>query len=162
MRRFLVIALLLLVLSGCNNKKYFNIEAVEVTNIEGDEYPSKAELDLTINSSLGAFTLKQSQIRFGVEGRRQVVVTLCDKVKFKRGWQVVTMPVKISVVHNSLTMKLQEALERHDARAIEVDGEIKLRRGLFTRKVALPATTLEELLTEEQLEYIWSVMDENR
>lgn len=162
MRRFLVIALLLLVASGCNNKKYFNIEAVEVTNIEGDEYPSKAELDLTINSSLGAFTLKQSQIRFGVEGRRQVVVTLCDKVKFKRGWQVVTMPVKISVVHNSLTMKLQEALERHDARAIEVDGEIKLRRGLFTRKVALPTTTLEELLTEEQLKYIWSVMDENR
>lgn len=162
MRRFLVIALLLLVASGCNNKKYFNIEAVEVTNIEGDEYPSKAELDLTINSSLGAFTLKQGQIRFGVEGRRQVVVTLCDKVKFKRGWQVVTMPVKISVVHNSLTMKLQEALERHDARAIEVDGEIKLRRGLFTRKVALPTTTLEELLTEEQLKYIWSVMDENR
>lgn len=162
MRRFLVIVLLLLVSSGCNNKKYFNIEAVEVTNIEGDEYPSKAELDLTINSSLGAFTLKQGQIRFGVEGRRQVVVTLCDKVKFKRGWQVVTMPVKISVVHNSLTMKLQEALERHDARAIEVDGEIKLRRGLFTRKVALPTTTLEELLTEEQLEYIWSVMDENR
>lgn len=162
MRRFLVIALLLLVSSGCNNKKYFNIEAVEVTNIEGDEYPSKAELDLTINSSLGAFTLKQGQICFGVEGRRQVVVTLCDKVKFKRGWQVVTMPVKISVVHNSLTMKLQEALERHDARAIEVDGEIKLRRGLFTRKVALPTTTLEELLTEEQLKYIWSVMDENR
>ena len=159
MRRLVIIALLFLV--ACQGNKSLNIEAVELTNIEGEEYPTAAELNVTLNNAMGAFTLKQSRLRFGVEGRRQVVVTLTDKVKFKPGLQVVTIPVKISVLHNSLTIKLQEALKRHDAQAIEVDGEIKLRRGLFPTKVLLSPTPIAEIVTEEQLEQIWCEMDKN-
>ncbi|MBO7195411.1 MAG: hypothetical protein J6V27_05200 [Alistipes sp.] len=162
MKRLLIITLLFLASCGSGNKNYFNIENVEVTEVVGEEYPSAAVLNITLNSSIGAITLKSSRLRFGVEGRRQVVVTFTDKVKFRRGWQIVTVPIKISVVHNSLTVKLQEALAQHESRAIEVDGEIKIRRGLFSKRETLSPTTLDELLTKEQMELVWSMIDENR
>lgn len=161
MRTLLLIALLLM--ASCTKRaEYFNVENVEVVEIVGDEYPTAATLNVLTNNSIGAFTVKDMRIRLGIEGRRQVVITLTEKATFKRGWQVVKMPLKISVVRNSLTMKLQEALLAHDAKSIEADGEIRVRRGLFTVREQLGPKPLDELFTEEQLEIIWNAIDENK
>ena len=161
MRRLLLIAMLLMV--GCaKSPKYFNVENIELTQVEGEEYPTAATFDVVTNSSIGAFTVKEGRIRLGVEGRRQVVITLTRKVTFKRGWQIVRVPVKISVAKNSQTIRLKEALISHDAGSIEADGEIKVRRGLFTVREQIEPQSLDKLFTAEELEKIWSTIDENK
>ena len=161
MRGLLLIAMLMLA-SCAKEPKYFNVESVEVVEVEGDEFPTAATLDVVTNSSVGAFTVKDMRLRMGVEGRRQVVVTLTQKTTFKRGWQIVSIPLKISVAKNSLTMKLKEALLGHEAEKIEVDGEIKVRRGFATVREQLEPKPMSEIFTAEQLEMIWNVVDQNK
>ncbi|MBQ2374242.1 MAG: hypothetical protein II299_03940 [Alistipes sp.] len=157
-----LVAIALLLLSSCGGSERLSISEVEVLSVKGDEYPTSAVLRLDVKNSAGAFTLKQCRLRFGIEGRKQVVVTLTEKIKLRRGEQRVTLPIKISIVRNSLTMKLREALAQHDASQIEVDGEWWIRKGLLSKRGVIDSTPIERLLTDEELTRVWSVMDENK
>jgi hypothetical protein len=160
MRRLLAIAFLLL--TACSAPSKIEVKSVEIVGVEGAEYPSEAVLCVGVDNRAGAFTIRQCRLRFGIEGRRQVVVSLAERVKVGRGEQSVTLPIKINVVHNSLTMRLREMLSRGEVSAIEVDGEYQVRRGLLSRRGQIPPTPLTELLSKEELEQLWNMIEENK
>lgn len=161
MKRLLAIALLLL--TACNNvPSKIDIRGIEVVSIQGKEHPSAAVLRVELDNNAGAFTLRQCRLRLGIERRRQVVVTLTESVKVGRGEQSVTLPLKINVVRNSLTVRLREILSRHDASQIEVDGEYQVRRGWLSRRGEIAPTPLADLLSERELEQLWNIIEENK
>ena len=160
MRSLLAIAFLLL--TACSTSSKIEVKGVEVVSVEGAEYPSEAVLCVGVDNRAGAFTIRQCRLRFGIEGRRQVVVSLAERVKVGRGEQSVTLPIKINVVHNSLTMRLREMLSRGEVSAIEVDGEYQVRRGLLSRRGQISPTPITELLSKEELEQLWNMIEENK
>lgn len=160
MRRLLAIAFLLL--TACSAPSKIEVKGAEVVSIEGEEYPSEAVLCVGVDNRAGAFTIKQCRLRFGIEGRKQVVVSLAERVKVGRGVQSITLPIKINVVHNSLTMRLREMLRQRDISQIEVDGEYQVRRGWLSRRGQIPPTPLTELLSKEELEQLWNIIEENK
>lgn len=158
-----LLASLLLLLTACSGApSKIDFEGVEVVSIEDKEYPSSAVLRIDVNNCAGAFTLRQCRLRFGIEQRRQVVVTLTERVKIGHGEQSVTLPLKISVVHNSLTMRLREMLSRRDASQIDVDGEYWVRRGLLSRRGQITPMPITELLSKEDLEQLWNIIEEDK
>lgn len=160
MRRLLAIAFLLL--TACSAPSKIEVKSVEIAGVKGAEYPSEAVLCVGVDNRAGAFTIRQCRLRFGIEGRRQVVVSLAERVKVGRGEQSVTLPIKINVVHNSLTIRLREMLSRGEVSAIEVDGEYQVRRGLLSRRGQIPPTPITELLSKEELEQLWNMIEENK
>jgi hypothetical protein len=160
MRRLLAIAFLLL--TACSTSSKIEVKGVEIAGVKGAEYPSEAVLCVGVDNRAGAFTIRQCRLRFGIEGRRQVVVSLTERVKMGRGEQSVNLPIKINVVHNSLTMRLREMLRQRDISQIEVDGEYQVRRGWLSRRGQIPPTPLTELLSKEQLEQLWNIIEENK
>jgi hypothetical protein len=160
MRRLLAIAFLLL--TACSTSSKIEVKGVEIAGVKGAEYPSEAVLCVGVDNRAGAFTIRQCRLRFGIEGRRQVVVSLTERVKVGRGAQSVNLPIKINVVHNSLTMRLREMLSRGEVSAIEVDGEYQVRRGWLSRRGQIPPTPITELLSKEELEQLWNMIEENK
>ncbi len=161
MKRLLAIALCLLTACTVTPSK-IAVEGVEVLSVQGEEYPSSAVLRVDVDNHAGVFTLRQCRLRLGIEQRRQVVVTLAESVRVGRGKQSVTLPIKINVVRNSLTMRLREMLARRDASQVEVDGEYRLRRGLLCRRGQIAPRHLSELLSKENVEQLWKIIEENK
>lgn len=158
MRRLLLIFSVLL-LAGCSGADSgLSLGEVEVLSAEGEQYPSQMLLRVSLTNRGGAFTLRQGRLRVGIQGRRQAVFTLCDKVKVGRGRQSVLLGVKCSVVHNSLSEKLLRCVEQQQWSSVEADGSFKVRRGIFSRRIELPTTSLEELLTASQREQLWQLL----
>jgi hypothetical protein len=59
-------------------------------------------------------------------------------------------------------MRLREMLRQRDISQIEVDGEYQVRRGLLSRRGQIPSTPVAELLSKEQLEQLWNIIEENK
>ncbi len=161
MRIVIAIALLLLTACGGDGRR-IGVEGVELQLLEGGEYPSAAELRVEVDNHGGAFTLRECRLRFGIEGRRQVVVSLEQSVRVGRGRQSVVLPLKVSVVRNSLTLKLKEMLSQGDVSQVEVDGELRVRRGWVSRRERIAATRLTELLSAAEVEHLCNIVKQQK
>ena len=96
----------------------------------------------------------------GIGARRSVALTLVEPVQIGRGTNVVSLPIKITVAHNSRSAALRNALKQRKLSLIEFDGELKVRRGIASRTMNFSSNELRDMLTESVLERIWSFIDE--
>ena len=71
------------------------------------------------------------------------------------------MPIDLTIAHNSRTAALKKALKEHRSALITLDGEVKVRRGVGSKKITINPATLREMLAERLLEELWKAIDEN-
>lgn len=161
-----VIILLTLLLGSCaTNDKELRIDGVDVVGLEsvtitGDALPDQITLRMELHNEGKRFSVRSARLRVGIGARRSVALTLVEPVQIGRGTNVVSLPIKITVAHNSRSAALRNALKQRKLSLIEFDGELKVRRGIASRTMNFSSNELRDMLTESVLERIWSFIDE--
>lgn len=166
-RCLVVVALLLLV--GCRPHVGSTLHSVEDANLVWDSHiepseqalPEQVVLALDIENNGAVTMLRSGRMRVSYRGRRVAMFTLAEKVRIARhSREQVLLPLKISVMRNSQSAALLEALRQHDAEHITIDWEIAGRLGIFSSRIVQPAESLNEIVQGETLEYFWHIMDD--
>ena len=164
MIRLLLLALVLLLGSCAPTEERLSLGRVEIAEVveqSGDAVPEQITLRVELNNPGARFSLRSARLRVGIGSRRSVAFSLAEAVKVGRGSNVVELPIKITVAHNSRSMALRKALRQREWSLIEFDGELKLRRGIATRTESLNSEELRQMLSAELWERVWSFIDEN-
>lgn len=165
MRRLLIIALSLLVCSCAGSADHTSIADVDIVGVErveiaGDE-PAQITLRIAVSNDERRFSVREARLRVGIGIRRSVALTLAEPVIVKRGESVVEVPIKITIAHNSRTVVLRKALRDRELSLLEFDGEVRLRRGIGSRRMTFSSSELKQALTDRLLDELWQIIDEN-
>lgn len=165
MRRLLIIALSLLVCSCAGSADHTSVADVDIVGVErveiaGDE-PAQITLRIAVSNDERRFSVREARLRVGIGIRRSVALTLAEPVIVKRGESVVEVPIKITIAHNSRTVALRKALRDKELSLLEFDGEVRLRRGIGSRRMTFSSSELKQALTDRLLDELWQIIDEN-
>lgn len=169
MRRLLIIALSLLVCSCAGSADHTSVADVDIVGVErveiaGDE-PAQITLRIAVSNDERRFSVREARLRVGIGIRRSVALTLAEPVIVKRGESVVEVPIKITIAHNSRTVALRKALRKalrdRELSLLEFDGEVRLRRGIGSRRMTFSSSELKQALTDRLLDELWQIIDEN-
>lgn len=166
MRRVFAILVLLLAVSCSTGNAPTDMRGVEVVGIEGvtlegEEHPEQVVLRVEVRNSNGRFSVRELQLRVGIGVRRSVALTLAEPVIVKRGESVVSVPVKITVAHNSRSATLREMFRQRKFSLIEFDIRAKLRRGIASRTISYSDKDLEQTAVWQAMEAVADYIIEN-
>lgn len=167
MIRIVFTILIMLLAVGCSSKKKpiemrgIEVVSIEGVTLEGDKHPEQVVLRLGINNTEGRFSVRDLQLRVGIGSRRSVALTLTEPVIVKRGESVVSVPVKITVAHNSRSATLREMFRQRKFSLIEFDIKAKFRRGIASRTLKLADEDLEQTMVWQLMEEIADFIVEN-
>lgn len=163
-----LVAVALLLLVGCKPQVGSTLHSVEVADLVWDSHTDSSEwmlpeqiiLALDIENNGAVALLRSGRMRVSYRGRRVAMFTLSEKVRIARhSREQVLLPLKISVMRNSQSAALMEALRQHDVEHITIDWEVAGRSGIFSSRIVQPAESLNEIVQGEKLEYFWSIID---
>ncbi|MBE6200491.1 MAG: hypothetical protein E7138_09425 [Rikenellaceae bacterium] len=166
MRRVFAILVMLLAVScsGGNaptDMSGFEVVGIEGATVEGDEHPEQVVLRAKVRNCNGRFSVRELQLRVGIGARRSVALTLAEPVIVKRGESVVSVPVKITVAHNSRSATLREMFRQRKFSLIEFDFRVKLRRGIASRTMSYSNEDLEQTTVWQVMEAVADYIIEN-
>ena len=132
-----------------------------VVEVVGEGLPQQLALRVEFHNDSKRFTVREARIRVGIGARRSVALTLAEPLHIKRGENELLLPIDITIAHNSRTAALKKALKEHRGALITLDGEVKVRRGVGSKKITINPASLREMLAERLLEELWKAIDEN-
>lgn len=137
------------------------VVGIEGVTLEGEEHPEQVVLRVEVRNSGGRFSVRDMQLRVGIGARRSVALTLAEPVIVKRGESVVSVPVKITVAHNSRSATLREMFRQRRFSLIEFDIRAKLRRGIASRTISYSDKDLEQTTVWQVMEAVADYIIEN-
>lgn len=166
MIRLLLIVLTLLLGSCSMRSESLSLGEVEFMGLEGvtlagDELPEQISLRVELENGSKSFSLREARLRVGIGRRRSLALTLTEPVHVRRGRSVVTLPIKITVVHNSNAMTLRNMFKQRKLSLIEFDLRAKVRRGIASRTMSFSSEDLEQSYAWNLLEKLFSFIEEN-
>ena len=166
MIRTLIIALTLMLSSCASTRQADDIGEMDITNFEvvdvvSEGLPQQLALKVEFFNGSKRFTVREARLRVGIGARRSVALTLAEPLHIKRGENELLVPIDLTIAHNSRTAALKKALKEHRSALITLDGEVKVRRGVGSKKITINPATLREMLAERLLEELWKAIDEN-
>lgn len=178
MLRAVIIAAAAFILASCGGGRQLpavtDIEVVETewpmasewgadaatSGVEDAGWPSGVTVWLTIDNPVGSMVLREGRLRLTCGGGRAAVLVLGERVRIPdRGLCKVQVPLRLRVARNASALSLRSAIVRRDGAAIGVDWEIAVRRGMWRGRVSEGPATLDELLSAEDMERLWRVLD---
>lgn len=160
-RRWLILLLGVLTV-GCARPLPPAIESIEVVESEGveDGWPSHVVLRVAVDNPSARVALLSGRVRVSYADRRVAMLTLQDKVVVPaRQRSEIDVPLHLAVQRTSQTMAFREALQQHRAEQIAVDWQVALRTRMSYVKVEQEAKPIAEVLSAEQLDALWSLIE---
>lgn len=166
--RFLTFVAAVLLLAGCGGTRRlpavsgFEILETEwpMPSAEDARWPSGMTVRLTVDNPGGAVVLRGGRLRVMCGGGRAAVLVLGERVRIPgHGQWRVRVPVRLRIARNASALSLRSAIARRDAAAVSVDWELSLRRGAWRGSVDADLETLDGMLSGEELQHLWQVLD---
>ena len=168
MWRIGIITLFSLFMVGCGKPALPTLLSVEVVSSEWegegeDGWPSRIVLRMEVENPSARIAVLEARLRVSYASRRVAMLTLQDKVVLPaRSRSVVDVPLHLAMQRHSGTLAFREALKSHRPEQIAVDWQMALRsRMTYIRDERAPKP-IAEVLSKEQLEALWSIMEEQR
>ena len=167
MWRAYLIALLSLLAVGCGRQSMPAVLDVEVVQTEweseGDDeaWPSRIVLRVEVENPSARIAVLEARLRLSYASRRVAMLRLEEKVVVPaRSRSVVYVPLHLAVQRHSGTLAFREALRERRAEQITIDWQVALRSRMTYIKDERGPRPIAEVLTQEQLEAVWEMIDE--
>ena len=168
MRWFYVVVLLAtaLLCSSCGERNQSHIRSMRITATEWaeggeDDIPRRVQVAIDVQNNGAAATIQEGRMRVSYSGRTVLMLTLDERVKIPRRHDGEVMVwLRVNVARNSQTLALRNALFQHQSEGITIDWEFSLRAGVMRSRVVQAEEPLQEILSEEMLVALWSIVEE--
>ena len=137
------------------------ITATEWAEGGEDDIPRRVQVAIDVQNNGTAATIQEGRMRVSYSGRTVLMLTLDERVKIPRRHDGEVMVwLRVNVARNSQTLALRNALFQHQSEGITIDWEFSLRAGVVRSRVVQAEEPLQEILSEEMLVALWSIVEE--
>ena len=164
-RRLFTVVVVMLLGAGCSTEppKLIQIDVVDVEFSDNGAEWQQAEkifVEAELYNPSAAVKILDGRIRVSYRGSRVIMLSCEDKIVIPaRTKSRVPITLKVAVMRNSQAMALRKALERRDIENIEVDWSAQVRSRALRGQITQQPTELKNLLSQQQLDELWQMID---